>query len=278
MGILSIVTEQAGLVGVVPSFGFINTTDTQATVLTTGYLNSAHQEGILFNNHQLILVYTTDAGPGLYQVSISGSNYSLIQSVGVVDSVLGTANRITSTGGPNPVIDISASYVGQTSITTLGTITTGVWHGTAIDLATYVSGNLAVSHLNSGTSASSATFWRGDGTWAAPVSGAVTWTDQTTTPVTIVKSNGYFADNAGLVTFNMPATAAVGDTFYISGKGTGGWLLRMNTGQVVNLGSSPSTSAGSLASTNQFDSIIVVCQTANTTFNVIGVIGNITVA
>lgn len=44
-------------------------------------------------------------------------------------SVSGTTNRITVTAG---VVDISASYVGQTSITTLGTITTGVWHGTAL--------------------------------------------------------------------------------------------------------------------------------------------------
>ncbi len=49
-----------------------------------------------------------------------------------VTSVTGTPNRITSTGGTAPQIDIDAAYVGQASITTLGTITTGVWNGTAV--------------------------------------------------------------------------------------------------------------------------------------------------
>lgn len=57
---------------------------------------------------------------------------------GGVTSVSGTTNRISSTGGATPVIDISASYIGQSSITTLGTITTGVWNGTAIT-DTYIS-------------------------------------------------------------------------------------------------------------------------------------------
>jgi len=68
---------------------------------------------------------------------------SWVTSGAGVTSVSGTLNRITSTGGATPIIDISAAYIGQTSITTLGTITTGtLGSGTLVLLGSDATGDM----------------------------------------------------------------------------------------------------------------------------------------
>jgi hypothetical protein len=62
------------------------------------------------------------------QLASSVAGAGLTFNSGVVD-VIGTANRITVN---TDSIDIASTYVGQTSITTLGTIGTGTWQGTIV--------------------------------------------------------------------------------------------------------------------------------------------------
>lgn len=114
--------------------------------------------------------------------------------------------------------------------------------------------------------------------------GGTPWINVTGTTQTISTNTGYIADNAAQVVFTLPATAALGDTFYITGKGsagTAGWQLKQNASQQIFFGSSSTTAGtgGSLTSTNQLDSIRAVCVVAgaSTIWNIINSVGNITV-
>lgn len=62
------------------------------------------------------------------QLKSSTAGAGLTYTTGVFD-VVGTADRITANANS---IDIASTYVGQTSITTLGTISTGTWSATTI--------------------------------------------------------------------------------------------------------------------------------------------------
>ena len=104
--------------------------------------------------------------------------------------------------------------------------------------------------------------------------GAMTWNTVSGTSQAAVVNNGYFTNNAGLVTVTLPATAAVGSMIAVAGQGAGGWTLAANTGQTIQFGSVASTSGGSWSSTNQFDTIFVVCQVANTTWQVLSAVSS----
>lgn len=86
---------------------------------------------------------------GQVLTATSGTAATWQDASGGVTSVTGTTNRITSSGGSTPSIDISSSYVGQASITTTGTLTTGATgSGFTVSLGTStITGELPVANL-----------------------------------------------------------------------------------------------------------------------------------
>ena len=108
--------------------------------------------------------------------------------------------------------------------------------------------------------------------------GSMVWTDVSGTTQAAAVNTGYIISNAGQTTVTLPATAVEGSVFGVAGKGAAGWILQMNTGQTCHFGNSATTSAGSLTSTNQWDTVQILCVTANTTFVVLSAQGNLTAA
>jgi hypothetical protein len=109
---------------------------------------------------------------------------------------------------------------------------------------------------------------------------AFSWSVVTGATQAMAVTTGYFANNAGTITFTLPATAAVGDTMEIAQMdATGDWLLAQNAGQTCYIGNTNTTTGagGSLASTDKGDAIRIVCRVANTDFQVSILSGNITV-
>lgn len=86
MPILNIVTYPTGVVGVNPSIAYIETNDTLAEVLVTGYLNKAVQQGYTFNEAMMCCV-STKATPNATSIQVawleiakSGANWSLVST------------------------------------------------------------------------------------------------------------------------------------------------------------------------------------------------------
>jgi hypothetical protein len=108
--------------------------------------------------------------------------------------------------------------------------------------------------------------------------GGLSWTDITVGgPTQMFPDNGYTTNSAGLVQLTLPTVAAYGTEVEIVGKGTGGWQINQNGGQVIHFGILDTTVGvgGMLFSNQQYDSVKLLCTVTNTDFTVINSMGNI---
>lgn len=127
-----------------------------STLADTGWVCTSDGGGTIGST---TVTFTQFSGAGTYT---AGNGLAL---AGGSFSVTGTSNRI-SVGVSG--VDIAATYVGQTSITTLGTIGTGTWNGTAITVP------------YGGTGATTLTgYVKGNGTSAMTASATIPSTDIT---------------------------------------------------------------------------------------------------
>ncbi len=237
--------------------------------LTTGSYNSLLGDNVAFSlvsgsgNTALGTETLGQLTTGSYNLAISGMDGS--------DPTKSAGYEYTGAESSNIVIG-NIGVTGESNVIRIGTQGSGVLQQASCWIAGIYNTPIgATNHIVSVDSTGQL------GLTSGPES--FTWTNITSGSQTLAPNNGYVADFGTLITFTLPTVAAFGTLISVVGLGAGGWIIAQNAGQNIQFGNLSTThgASGSLASTNQYDQVDLLCIVANLTWTIRGPISNLTI-
>lgn len=124
---------------------------------------------------------------------------------------------------------LSKSAAATRYLSNTGTSNNPAW--AQVNLANGVTGNLPVTNLNGGTSASSTTFWRGDGTWVTPV-GSISSITGTANEVLVNGTSG--TPTTGAITLTTPQDIGTASSPRFANLEIDGFVKDSNGNEILN--------------------------------------------